>query len=127
MSWWLIALLALVAVIIAGFIYGVIASYRYTNRCLALMRTDTFMTPCQVASEHYMKHGLFSNWEIDQSMLHMLFPKMERDKFLIGQECALGGGCECTRAYCLSLNPPRKRRGAQSQFKATEVPEGKTA
>ncbi|MBP9757980.1 MAG: hypothetical protein KBD06_05245 [Candidatus Pacebacteria bacterium] len=99
----------------------------FLSRCEGVMSLHRFMTPCEVAVAHADRHGLeFGDIYEDAEMVSELFPHLEQMGRLIGREHEPDEHCECPRAYCLSLNPRRRRRSVK-RYEATEVPDGKFA
>ncbi|MBP9758048.1 MAG: hypothetical protein KBD06_05590 [Candidatus Pacebacteria bacterium] len=126
--WWILAIVGAAVVLIV--IYCVVAFRSvdsFMNRCEGVLSLHRFMTPCEVAVAHAEKHGLaFGDIYEDAEMVSELFPHLEQMGRLIGREHEPDVHCECPRAYCLSLNPRRRRRRVR-RYEATEVPDGKFA
>lgn len=103
--WWIIGGIALVLFIRKG-----IRSYLYIGRCMEMMPTDSFISPCEIVALHLSVYGkgLHRDPMNDTMFLRGAFQFQEIEDNLVSMP-RYDGACHCPRVYKLSPNAALKR------------------
>ena len=109
---------------VVWFIMSGISMHRFIGRCLALMSTGTFMTPCEIAFSHAVRYGTLTNLALDTDLIRQVFSGLEEHKTVIGIEKPPDEHCQCDRAYCLSFGTGRRAETSTKRPQLEWIPEG---